>query len=102
MYSDYSAPLRRPRGRLWKRDPRSIVLALFASLVGVFLMTGSAYGSTASGPVKVQVQPGDTVWTIAAAHYPSDDIRQRVDDIEALNHLPGAFVAVGQDLYLPE
>ena len=102
MYSDYSAPLRRPRGRLWRRDPRSLLVALMGSVAALIVMSGSAYGSTASGPVTVRVKPGDTVWSIAASHYPGDDTRQRVEDIESLNHLPGAFVSPGQELALPQ
>lgn len=73
--------------------------------LGVFLLFGlglavAARGDT--GPVTtVVVQPGDTLWSIAAEHYPSDDVRQRVQEIEDANGLRGPRIEVGQTLKLP-
>jgi len=47
------------------------------------------------------VEPGDTLWGIAAAHYPSDDVRVRVDEIERLNGLHSPTIEVGETLRLP-
>jgi LysM repeat protein len=49
----------------------------------------------------VLVQPGDTLWSIATEHYPADDVRVRVDDIEHANGLQGPAIQVGQTLRLP-
>ena len=49
----------------------------------------------------VVVEPGDTLWSIASAHYPADDVRVRVDDIEQANGLQGPAIQVGQSLRLP-
>ena len=49
----------------------------------------------------VVVEPGDTLWSIASAHYPADDVRVSVDDIEQANGLPGPAIQVGQSLRLP-
>jgi LysM repeat protein len=49
----------------------------------------------------VVVQPGDTLWTIAAARYPADDTRMRVDEIEQLNNLSSPLISVGETLRLP-
>jgi LysM repeat protein len=49
----------------------------------------------------VVVQPGDTLWSIAAAHYPGDDVRVRVDDIERANGLQSPTIEAGQELRLP-
>jgi LysM repeat protein len=65
---------------------------------------GFALGARGSAPVHytvVVVQPGDTLWAIAAAHYPGDDVRVRVDDIEQANGLAGPTIEVGQTLKLP-
>jgi LysM repeat protein len=51
--------------------------------------------------VTVVVQPGDTLWAIAATHYPSDDVRSRVDDIERANGLQGPVIQAGETLRLP-
>jgi LysM repeat protein len=50
---------------------------------------------------EVVVQPGDTLWSIASEHYPSDDVRVRIDDIERLNGLHSPVIEVGKTLKLP-
>ncbi len=73
--------------------------------LGVFLLFGLGLAVAArfdTGPVTtVVVQPGDTLWSIAAEHYPSDDVRARVQDIEDANGLRGPQIEVGQTLKLP-
>jgi nucleoid-associated protein YgaU len=61
----------------------------------------AAHGSSPKADATVVVQPGDTLWSIAAEHYPADDIRVRVDDIERANGLRGPIIEVGQTLHLP-
>ena len=53
------------------------------------------------GAWRRESQPGDTVWSIAVEHYPADDVRVRVDDIEQANGLAGPTIQVGQTLRLP-
>ncbi len=60
-----------------------------------------AYGGAAPADVTVVVQPGDTLWSIATDHYPADDVRARVADIERLNGLQGPLIEVGETLRLP-
>jgi LysM repeat protein len=50
---------------------------------------------------EVVVQPGDTLWSIATEHYPRDDVRNRVDDIERINGLQSPLIEAGQTLRLP-
>ena len=71
------------------------------ALVGASLaLARVAAGATA--PVeRMVVQPGDSLWSIAAARYPSDDPRERVDAIERLNGLSGPTIVVGESLLLP-
>jgi nucleoid-associated protein YgaU len=61
----------------------------------------AARGGAAPGFTTVVVQPGDTLWSIAAEHYPQDDVRVRVDDIEQANGLDGPTIEVGRSLKLP-
>jgi LysM repeat protein len=61
------------------------------------LLTGSA--PAASGTVTVE--PGDTLWGIAARRYPDADVRQKVFEIEQLNGLRGPTIMAGQRLRLP-
>jgi LysM repeat protein len=60
-----------------------------------------AHGGSAPVISTTVVQPGDTLWSIASAHYPSDDVRVRVDDIERANGLHSPVIEVGQTLQLP-
>lgn len=49
----------------------------------------------------VVVEPGDTLWSIASARYPGDDVQARVDEIERLNGLQSPLIEVGEALRLP-
>jgi LysM repeat protein len=69
-------------------------------LIGVGFALG-ARGSNQPAYATVVVQPGDTLWSIATEHYPADDVRARVWDIEQANGLRGPAIEVGQTLKLP-
>jgi LysM repeat protein len=76
-----------------------VVIALtLAATVGLAVV---ARGGSAPVMATVVVQPGDTLWSIASARYPSDDVRVRVDDIERANRLHSPVIEVGQTLQLP-
>ena len=76
------------------------LLGSLAMVAASFILARAVAGGTA--PVeRVVVQPGDTLWSIAAAHYPADDPRERVDAIERLNGLSGPGIQVGDILLLP-
>jgi hypothetical protein len=75
---------------------RVVILAAGLLLVSARL----AYGDE---PVQVQtivVAPGDSVWSIAQAHYAGDP-RPRVDQIIRLNHLGTPVVVPGETLQIP-
>ena len=78
------------------------------ALVAAFLVAASlmlarvALGGTAPAYTTVVVQPGDSLWSIAASHYPGDDPRERVDAIERLNGLDGPVIRAGETLELPQ
>src|SRR5215467_4986987 len=76
------------------------VLGALAVAAASVVLARAVAGGTA--PVeRVVVQPGDTLWSIAAVHYPSDDPRERVDAIERLNGLSGPGIEAGETLLLP-
>jgi nucleoid-associated protein YgaU len=83
----------RPAGRL----AAVLLLALSVSLWLAIV----AHGGAAAQDSTVVVQPGDTLWSIAAARYPSDDVRARVDGIERANGLRSPMIEVGELLKLP-
>ena len=94
-------PWRAPRAGGGVVSVRRLLAAVAAvSLLGI----GFALGAHGDGPTRyttVVVQPGDTLWSIAVEHYPADDVRVRVDDIEQANGLAGPTIQVGQTLRLP-
>ncbi len=83
----------RPVGRL--------VVVLLLSLAVSLSLAVVAHGGTAPTYSTVVVQPGDTLWSIAAERYPSDDVRARVQDIEVANQLQSPAIKVGETLRLP-
>jgi hypothetical protein len=74
-------------------------LVLVAALAVMLALSRIAHGGEATATTVVQ--PGDTLWTIAAARYPADDTRMRVDEIEQLNNLSSPVISVGETLRLP-
>jgi nucleoid-associated protein YgaU len=83
------------------------VLAVLASVVAIG--TGIVGGqAVAAGPtpalevVSYTVQPGETLWQIAAGvAVPGEDVRNVIVELQDLNGLPSAELAAGQRLVLP-
>src|ERR1700680_1935083 len=76
-------------------------LVLVAVLALSLVLAKVAVGGGSQTDLTVVVQPGDTLWAIASAHYPSDDVRARVVDIERANRLQSPVIEVGETLHLP-
>ncbi len=74
-------------------------LVLLAALAVMMALSRVAQGGEATATVVVQ--PGDTLWAIAAERYPGDDTRARVDEIERLNNLSSPVIEAGETLRLP-
>jgi nucleoid-associated protein YgaU len=92
----------RRRRRRMRAIERRVLLALAGALVLLVLLGNVVYGGSSGGTQTVTVAPGDTVWGIAASHYPDDaDLRQRVDDIVSINHIRGGSLVPGQALTIP-
>jgi LysM repeat protein len=83
------------------RRQNQLVAATAAVLALSVAFALGARGSGGAHYTTVVVQPGDTLWSIASEHYPADDVRVRVDDIEQANALEGPTIQVGQSLRLP-
>jgi nucleoid-associated protein YgaU len=77
------------------------VRLLIVSAVAAVLWAVLAHTSGAGGPERsYRVQPGDTLWTIAASTYGGDP-REGVWKLRERNHLAGTTIAPGQLLRLP-
>jgi LysM repeat protein len=74
----------------------AIVLAVAAIAVGLAARPSGSAGKHAS----YVVQPTDTLWSIAAKHYPGDP-REGVWELQRRNHLAGTTLVPGQRLVLP-
>ncbi len=106
-----SAPVRPPHARgsalRLTRRGRGVVLAAFlvaALALVVFAFSDAATGSGERGapvPVRiVQVEAGDTLWSIATRAAPGEDPRDLIDEIEELNGLDGSL-RVGSEIAVP-
>jgi LysM domain len=104
----------RPRTRLTRRG-RIVVSALVVAailLVAVLAWIGGATRAEAagSGPppsavyrnlTKVVVEPGESLWTIAAQAEPAADPRSVIQQIIDLNALGGTSIQPGERLWVP-
>jgi LysM repeat protein len=94
------------RVSLTRRGRVVLVVVLLALALAAFTMVGDPAASTAAphhaNSPTVVVQPGQTLWDIAAEAAPASDPRDVVAEIVELNHLtsPGTIRA-GQPLYVP-
>jgi predicted Zn-dependent protease len=81
------------------------VIALAALSLMVTLPTLSTtrlYAASAPRYAVVTVHPGDTLWSIAAAHSGDSDVQDAIDRITATNHLHNAALQPGEKLKIPE
>jgi len=81
-----------------------MAMTLALPVVGFWSVAQSAPIEDSRPPATetVIVEPGDTLWGYATAlTEPGGDVRNAVDEIKALNHLPTADIQVGQKLHLP-
>jgi hypothetical protein len=102
MITDLSRAVCHPRRRRWQRDPRVVAAGAATAAAGLLFLGGNVYGGFNVGqPLHVRVHVGDTLWTIAANHYQSGDVRDHIDQIIGLNHLAGSSISPGEDLLLP-
>jgi nucleoid-associated protein YgaU len=99
-----SAPLRLTRrGRRLVRTGVVVLALLVVLAVSLLGRTPAGAGSDAAVPATAQVvvQPGDTLWSIAQAAAPSDDVRATIERIATLNNLESKSVVPGQTLVVP-
>ena len=116
------APSRLARQAVYRRRRLVLAAVAIAVVAAVLLLANAALARLAGGdplsaagpsptsaaaagaaevaaPATAVVQPGDTLWTIAAAVAPDVDVRITVDQLVALNG--SSPIVVGQELVLP-
>ncbi|OMH31562.1 hypothetical protein BGP79_08925 [Tersicoccus sp. Bi-70] len=95
------------RGRLvFVGLPVLLAVAVLLTVVGVFTTAPAAaeqgVRQVPSTPaVQVTVQPGQSLWQVAAAHAHGRDTRDVVAQIVSLNGLSGDRIDAGRKLYIP-
>jgi nucleoid-associated protein YgaU len=72
-----------------------LLALLLAALSGAHASKGAGH------ELRYRVHAGETLWTIAEAHY-SGDPRKAIWRIEERNGLGGASIRAGTVLYLPQ
>ncbi|TMJ98465.1 MAG: LysM peptidoglycan-binding domain-containing protein [Actinobacteria bacterium] len=78
-----------------------VLLGLLLALAAAALILMFARPSSGAGPERsYRVLPGDTLWSIASAHYAGDP-RSAIWRIEQRNGLADPGIAPGQVLILP-
>lgn len=100
------APAAPSRVRLTRRGRALVTLAFLAVLLTGMVPLGGWATATLTGgspePVQVvEVQPGDTLYEIAADVAAPGQVREMVYRIQELNSLPGAQISEGQRLAVP-
>jgi Tfp pilus assembly protein FimV len=92
------------RLRLTRRGRVVVVLGLLLAVLVVGFALGHVSHAPAAEPGATRilvVQPGDTLWSIAARVEPSQDTRRVVAQLTTMNGLHGASVQVGERLTVP-
>lgn len=83
--------------------PAIAVAALGLMVALPTLSSVRLYAATAQRYQAVTVQPGDTLWGLAAAHAgKTADVQEIVDRIIDVNHLQTGTLQPGQHLRIPE
>ena len=77
---------------------RILLITLVATFLGWSLLTRPSV--SAGGAQHYIVQPGDTLWSIAAARYAGDP-REGVWKLQRKNDLAGTTITPGERLLLP-
>lgn len=103
---DVSVEIRRPRPssvRLTRRGRLVVFGAAFAAVLGLgFVAATGSLASDQPEPTRViTVQPGQTLWDLAAAASHGGDVRATMSHLETLNHLDSTTLEVGQELRVP-
>lgn len=101
--SPRSAP---PAVHLTRRGRLLLLAVLVGVLFGAFSLGRAGSQATPEaqpGPAleQVTVQPGESLWTVAARIAPDNDPREVIAQIRRLNDLSDSTLRIGQQLLLP-
>lgn len=99
-WKEQTAVVRRKRMTLM---PAISLAALSLMVTLPALSSVHLYAASAQRYATVTVQPGDTLWSIAASHTSANgDIQTSIDRISETNHLSASTLQPGQHLRIPQ
>ena len=101
MIQDSLGPTRFSRRPDRLSRPARLALVVATAAAGLVVVGGVAYAGSPTTNTRVVVHAGDTLWGVAAAHYPGSNIEESISIIESANHLSGAAIRPGETLTLP-
>lgn len=80
-----------------------VIVCIGLMVLGVFVGFYTAESGERTDYIEVEVEPHDTLWKIANAHYDqSHDIRQVIHNIKSINRLESTVIHPGETLRLPQ
>jgi hypothetical protein len=85
----------------WLRERRLASRVVVLAVILCALMTQVVLGGQAKAGSWVTVRAGQSLWSIAAAHYTQTDPREAILEIQGANHLESAYIYAGERLLLP-
>jgi nucleoid-associated protein YgaU len=101
MIQDSLGPNRFSRQADRLSRPTRLALVVATAAAGLVVVGGVAYAGSPNTNTHVVVHAGETLWGIAAAHYPGSNIEQSISEIESANRLSSAEIRPGETLTLP-
>ncbi|TDO78340.1 LysM domain-containing protein [Halanaerobium saccharolyticum] len=94
-----------------KNREKSILIKILTAVIGIILLSilfisffsliGS--GENSSNFVKHEIESGESLWSIAAHYYNSNnvDLRKIIYDIKKINNIDSAVITPGSKLIIP-
>lgn len=72
------------------------------SLLNILIVKNEAYSSSSIDSMKVVVEAGDTIWSIAKKHnYYNEDVRKIIHEIIELNNIEDCIIKPGDTIKIP-
>jgi cell division protein YceG involved in septum cleavage len=77
------------------------VLLLSLIFIAIFSLIGS--GENSSNFIKHEIEAGESLWSIAAHYYESNnvDLRKMIYQIKKINNIDSAVITPGEELIIP-
>jgi predicted Zn-dependent protease len=95
--------MRSPKRKRFTLMP-AVALAALSALVTVPVLSSThLYAAAPQRYTTVVVRPGDSLWSLAAAHTaPGASVQDTIDRISGVNHLDGSMILPGERLSIPD